>query len=40
MSLEFNDVLLYRDAQGKVKIEVIFEGKTFGLSQKKWATAS
>lgn len=37
MSIEFNDVLLYTDANGKVKIEVIFEGETFWLSQKKMA---
>jgi hypothetical protein len=37
MTIELNDVLLYTDANGKVKIEVIFEGETFWLSQKKMA---
>ncbi len=37
MSIEFNDILLYTDANGKVKIEVIFEEETFWLSQKKMA---
>jgi hypothetical protein len=37
MSLEFNDILLYTDTNGKVKIEVIFEEETFWLSQKKMA---
>ncbi len=33
MTLEFNDI--YTDANGKVKIEVIYEDDTFWLSQKK-----
>ena len=37
MSLEFNDILLYTDANGKVKIDVIYEDDTFWLSQKKMA---
>jgi len=37
MSLEFNDILFYNDANGQVKIEVIYEGETFWLSQKKMA---
>ena len=37
MSLEFNDILLYTDANGKVKIDVIYEEDTFWLSQKKMA---
>jgi hypothetical protein len=37
MSLEFNDILLYTDAHGKVKVEVIYEDETFWLSQKKMA---
>ena len=37
MTLEFNDILLYADANGKVKIDVINEGETFWLSQKKMA---
>jgi hypothetical protein len=37
MTIEFNDILLYTDANGKVKIEVIFEEETFWLSQKKMA---
>jgi len=37
MTLEFNDILLYADANGKVKIDVIYEGETFWLSQKKIA---
>jgi hypothetical protein len=37
MTLEFNDILLYADANGKVKIEVIYEDETFWLSQKKMA---
>ena len=37
MTLEFNDILLYTDANGKVKIEVIYENENFWLSQKKMA---
>jgi len=37
MSLEFNDILFYNDASGQVKIEVIYEGDTFWLNQKKMA---
>jgi hypothetical protein len=37
MALEFNDILLYTDAHGKVKVEVIYEEETFWLSQKKMA---
>jgi hypothetical protein len=37
VALEFNDILLYTDANGKVKIEVIFEEESFWLSQKKMA---
>jgi hypothetical protein len=37
MSLEFNDILLYADANGKVKIDVIYEEESFWLSQKKMA---
>ena len=37
MSLEFNDILFYNDANGQVKIEVIYECDTFWLSQKKMA---
>jgi hypothetical protein len=37
MSLEFNDILLYTDAHGKVKMEVIYQNETFWLSQKKMA---
>ena len=37
MSLEFNDILLYTNTNGKVKIEVIYEEETFWLSQKKMA---
>ncbi len=37
MTLEFNDILLYADANGKVKIDVIYEEETFWLSQKKMA---
>ena len=36
MPLEFNDILLYSDSNGKVKIEVIYEDETFWISQKKW----
>jgi hypothetical protein len=32
-----NDVLLYTDANGKVKIDVVFGDETFWLSQKKMA---
>ena len=32
---QFNDILRYTTAEGKVKIEVLFENETFGLSQKK-----
>ena len=34
---QFNDILLYTTAEGKVKIEVLFEGETFWLSQKRMA---
>lgn len=37
MPLEFNDILLYTDANVKVKIEVIYEEDTFWLSEKKMA---
>jgi len=37
MSLEFNDILLYSDVNGKVKIDVIYEEESFWLSQKKMA---
>jgi hypothetical protein len=37
MTLEFNDILLYAYANGKVKIEVIYQDETFWLSQKKMA---
>ena len=37
MPLEFNDLLLYTDANGKVKVEVIYKEETFWLSQKKMA---
>ena len=37
MPPEFNDILLYADANGKVKIEVIYEDETFWLNQKKKA---
>ncbi len=37
MTLEFNEILLYADANGKVKIEVIYEEESFWLSQKKMA---
>jgi hypothetical protein len=37
MPLEFNDILLYTDTNGKVKIEVIYENETFYLSQNKMA---
>ncbi len=32
---QFNDILLYTTAEGKVKIEVLFENETFWLSQKR-----
>ncbi|MCQ8128163.1 virulence RhuM family protein [Methylomonas rivi] len=35
--MEFNDILLYTDTHGKVKVEVIFEDESFWLSQKKMA---
>ncbi len=34
---QFNDILLYTSPNGAVKIEVIYEGETFWLSQKKIA---
>jgi hypothetical protein len=34
---QFNDILLYTTSDGGVKIEVLFEGETFWLSQKKMA---
>ena len=34
-SPQFNDILLYTAPSGAVKIEVIFEGETFWLSQRK-----
>ena len=34
---QFNDILLYATAQGKVKIEVIYEDETFWLNQKRMA---
>jgi hypothetical protein len=37
MPLEFNDILLYNDTNGKVKIEVIYEDETFWLNQKEMA---
>lgn len=37
MTLELNDILLYTDTQGKVKVEVVYEEETFWLSQKKMA---
>lgn len=36
-SPSFNDILLYATPSGDIKIEVIFEGETFWLSQKKMA---
>jgi hypothetical protein len=33
----FNEILLYTTAEGKVKIEVLFENETFWLSQKRIA---
>lgn len=32
MSLEFSDILFYSDAGGQVKIDVLYEGDTFWLS--------
>jgi hypothetical protein len=37
VTLEFNDILLYSDALGKVRVEVIYEDESFWLSQKKMA---
>jgi len=37
MPVEFNDILLYTDNNGKVKIDVIYEEESFWLSQKKMA---
>ena len=37
MPLEFNDILFYSDTEGQVKIEVIYEGESFWLNQKKMA---
>ena len=37
MPLEFNDIIFYSDTNGQVKIEVIYEGETFWLNQKKIA---
>lgn len=34
---QFNDILLYTTSDGSVKIEVLFEGETFWLSQSKIA---
>jgi len=34
---QFNDILLYAAPSGNIKIEVIFEGETFWLSQRKMA---
>ncbi len=34
---QFNDILLYSTPQGKVKIEVLYEGETFWLNQKRMA---
>ncbi len=36
MPLEFNDILFNNDTKGQVKIEVIYEGESFWLNQKKW----
>jgi hypothetical protein len=36
-SPQFNDILLYTAPDGNVKVEVIYEGETFWLSQKKMA---
>ncbi len=35
--MEFNDILLYSTPEGQVKIEVIYEGETFWLNQKRMA---
>ena len=35
--LQFNNILLYTGAEGKVKIEIIYESDTFWLSQKRIA---
>lgn len=37
ISPQFNDILLYSAPTGSVKIEVIYEGETFWLSQRKMA---
>ncbi len=34
---QFNDILLYTAPDGAVKVEVLYEGETFWLSQKKMA---
>lgn len=34
---QFNDLLLYTTPDGRVKVDVIYEGETFWLSQKKMA---
>jgi hypothetical protein len=34
---QFNDLLLYTTPDGGVKVDVIYEGETFWLSQKKMA---
>ncbi|TAK40818.1 MAG: cell filamentation protein Fic, partial [Saprospiraceae bacterium] len=36
-SPQFNDILLYTTPDGMVKVEVLYEGETFWLSQKKMA---
>ena len=33
----FNDILLYATPDGLIKVEVLYEGETFWLSQKKMA---
>lgn len=35
--LQFNNILLYTSAEGKVKIDIIYESETFWLSQKRIA---
>ena len=35
--IQFNDILLYNTPEGKIKIEVIYEGETFWLNQKRMA---